>query len=685
MRHTPLESGSRIDRLGMVGGPLLVIALMGVLSGWTGAGRGHAGLEAAWVLLRALPWALGWLVAAIGFGWPLRRLLAGDGRAGFAIQVGLGVAGLLILDAALGALGVLQIGGSLGAWVLLVAGLALAAEQARRWYTGGDRPLPYVPWPVWTAAPAVAVLLIAACSAPGWLWASEFGGYDALSYHLQLPKEWLAAGRIEPLEHNVYSFLPGYVEAAYYHLAVLIGDGVEAVYACQVLHGGFTLLTAALVGGAAARHGGRVAGSVAAVIVVGTPWVVVVGSLAYNEMVVALLLAAGLLVVEETGLSPGRRGAAVGLIAAAACGSKLTAVGFVAVPLGLLLLGLSHPRRWLWIAACAGVAGLVGLLPYLLRNWAYAGNPVFPFAGEWLGLAHWVPEQAEAWTRSHLPGASFGARLEALWNEILRYGLGSSPDPAEPWRPQWSLLPWLALGGFVVAVRTGHRRSWAVRLIVVGGVQVLFWLLLTHLKSRFLLPAVVPAALLVGAAAGVVTKGPFPVARPVLVVAAVIAALAWSCLPAAIFLRERGSAPSQMVGWADVVTGDRLTVADRRALAETSPVVYLNHLAAPGSRTLMIGEARPLYYHGRVAYQTTWDRGPLSRAMRRLGEHPSAWLDALREEGFTHLLVNNEMLARWADEEWNDPLLTTARVRAAAESAQIERQWPGGFVLYRLE
>ncbi|MCH6550872.1 MAG: hypothetical protein IH804_02510, partial [Planctomycetes bacterium] len=362
MRHTPLESGSRIDRLGMVGGPLLVIALMGVLSGWTGAGRGHAGLEAAWVLLRALPWALGWLVAAIGFGWPLRRLLAGDGRAGFAIQVGLGVAGLLILDAALGALGVLQIGGSLGAWLLLVAGLALAAEQARRWYTGDDRPLPYVPWPVWTAAPAVAVLLIAACSAPGWLWASEFGGYDALSYHLQLPKEWLAAGRIEPLEHNVYSFLPGYVEAAYYHLAVLIGDGVEAVYACQVLHGGFTLLTAALVGRAAARHGGRVAGSVAAVIVVGTPWVVVVGSLAYNEMVVALLLAAGLLVVEETGLSPGRRGAAVGLIAAAACGSKLTAVGFVAVPLGLLLLGLSHPRRWLWIAACAGVAGLVGLL-----------------------------------------------------------------------------------------------------------------------------------------------------------------------------------------------------------------------------------------------------------------------------------------------------------------------------------
>ncbi len=141
-----------------------------------------------------------------------------------------------------------------------------------------------------------------------------------------------------------------------------------------------------------------------------------------------------------------------------------------------------------------------------------------------------------------------------------------------------------------------------------------------------------------------------------------------------------------MIGWADVLTGDRLTFADRRALAETSPPVYLNHLVAPGSRTLMVGEARPLYYRGQVSYQTTWDRGPLSRVMRRLGAAPAAWLDALREEGFTHLLVNNEMLERWADDGWNDPLLTAPRVRAAAErGAQIERQWPGGFVLYRLE
>ena len=77
-------------------------------------------------------------------------------------------------------------------------------------------------WAAW-GVPALALLLVAASSPPGWLWDSEGRGYDALEYHLQLPQEWLRMGRLAPLEHNVYSFLPGYIEAAFYHLAVATG------------------------------------------------------------------------------------------------------------------------------------------------------------------------------------------------------------------------------------------------------------------------------------------------------------------------------------------------------------------------------------------------------------------------------------------------------------------------------
>ena len=224
----------------MIGGPVVILALIGWLAGY---GRSAAGAaEAVWVLLTSLPWALGWLLAAVGLGWPLRLRLAGGHPDGLAIQVGLGVAAMMALDATLGPLGVLQWGGSLGAWALIVIGLALVTEQLRR----AARTAPVLPIVVWTAIPAVAVLLTAACSAPGWLWSSEFGGYDAMSYHLQLPAEWQGLGRIVPLEHNVYSWLPGYVEAAYYHLNVLIGDGAGAVYACQLLHASLAVATAAI-------------------------------------------------------------------------------------------------------------------------------------------------------------------------------------------------------------------------------------------------------------------------------------------------------------------------------------------------------------------------------------------------------------------------------------------------------
>ena len=197
--EAPTNTLNRIDRAAMIAGPVLVGVAILWLAGRSGPDRPGASIDAVWALLTSVPWALGWLIAAIGLGWPLRRWLTGKHRDQLAIQVGLGVAAMLTLDAGLGALGVLQWGGSLGAWALVLAGMALVVEQLRR----ANHGVPRVPWLTWTAAPAVAVLLLAACWAPGRLWASEFGGYDALSYHLQLPKEWFVLGRITPLDHNV--------------------------------------------------------------------------------------------------------------------------------------------------------------------------------------------------------------------------------------------------------------------------------------------------------------------------------------------------------------------------------------------------------------------------------------------------------------------------------------------------
>ncbi len=671
-----------------------VLALMCWYAGWTSPGRQHAAPDAALVLLASAPWAAAWVVAAMGFGWALRRLLLPEARDAVSAQVGLGVAALLWLDSTLGTLGALQWGGSIGAWALLGAGCVLAAVGLAR---HRSRIVPLPPWCFWMSAPAVAVLLLAACSAPGWLWASEFGGYDALSYHLQLPKEWFEQGRIEPLRHNVYSFLPGFMEAAYYHLAALRGDPIEAAYACQLLHAMLSLLCALVTARLASRHAGRGAGAAAAVVLLGTPWVVVAGSLAYNEMTVALLLASAMAIAFERPLHRVRGAAALGVLAAAACGVKLTAAGFVALPVGVLLLAALERRAWPAAAASAALAGLVVLLPYIWRNTSAAGNPVFPFAAGFLGQGHWTAEQAAIWTRGHgSPG--LGASVVESWRQLWRYGLGPSPYEHEPWAPQWSILPWLAVAGGAAACASARFRAEAARLGTVLALQLLFWMLLTHVRSRFMLPAVVPASILpvLGASAVAERLGPAAKRRP-WPAAAALPALFWAALSAVVFAREPHTnarpgvatrppdAPSDYVAAAGLLSGAGLSPDERHTASVILPAVMVNYGLPDGSRVLLVGEAAPLYYDGdRIAYQTTWDRGPLSRAMAA-GRDPRLWFDRLRAEGFTHLLVNATMLRIWERAGWSDPALAAGTVVAGARlHADLVREYPGEVYLFGL-
>lgn len=683
----------------LIGAGAVVIGIS-VLASWTGPDAPPARSEAWAVLGTTLPLAAMWLAAAIGFGWPLRFWLAPNAEDSLGLQIGMGVAALLTLDAALGSLGVLQLGASLGAWTLTLIGLALLAMQIAHAMRSPRAPLHFPPWILWTAAPAVVLLLVASCSAPGWLWATEFGGYDALSYHLQLPKEWLALGRIVPRDHNVYSYLPGYVEAAYYHLAVLVGDGIHAAYACQMLHALLTLTTAGLayrfMAGrlrsiAMLSYAAGVTASVAAVMLLGTPWTIVVGSLAYNEMPVLLMLTAGLLAIADARLAAWRCGAIVGLLAAAACGAKLTAVGMAAAPLGIVMLFRIAPRHWPVAIAAGTLAGLIVLMPYLLRNQLAAGNPVFPFASSIFGHGHWSPEQIAIWHNGHTADASASERITALWNQFMRYGIGANPSPPTPWKAQWSILPWLALAGLIAGLLHRSVRWWSMMLSIVLAIQIAFWLCFTHLQSRFLLAAAVPMVLLVSIGCSVILARisnkddrRLPLALEYL---AAVLLVAWSCVAVLLYRSEMNGAPSAAIGQAAFFAGDGLPIAEAHELGTMMfPTIAVNRVLPADAMVLLIGDAAPYYYRGRIVYQTTWDRGPLSRLMREYPEKPEQWAASLRSEGFTHMLVDPTMLAIWERDGWGDPLLTVEHINEFAQrEATMLWRYPTGTTLYVLK
>lgn len=192
-----------------------------VVCSWTPAGEGNRFATALWIAVRDGGVALLWWVGAAGLGlWLVRTMLGARAMTApesgprttvdeLVLGIACGAALLLAAANALGSTGLLTAAGGIANWLFMAGGIFLLVRTLRdaplvRDLGANDR---------WSrlVGPGAALALVAlyaaaAASAPGGLWSSEFGGFDALSYHLELPKEWIMGGQpIGPVEGNVYS------------------------------------------------------------------------------------------------------------------------------------------------------------------------------------------------------------------------------------------------------------------------------------------------------------------------------------------------------------------------------------------------------------------------------------------------------------------------------------------------
>lgn len=653
-----------------------------LLAGWAGAGRGGTlSLVSTLHLLLTSAWPGAMAVAAsIGLGRAFTPLLRGS-RDPLLVQATLGLGLYLTFTHALGALGLVE--GPLARAIAIgvpLGGLALAGEQAWRARHALSRAFPptvVLPWIL--AAPAVGVMFAAACVPPGWLWLSEGNGYDVVSYHLQLPQEWYLAGRLRPFDHNVYSWLPGYVEAAYLHLMVVLGlpragqDGLgllsrgDAVVACQMLHAWFAMFAAWCVAravrGVLPQADGwltRMTPGFCGALVLATPWTVVVGSMAYNEMPMVALGAAALAAALDTGMSDRTRATVSALLVGLACGAKPTALTLLGGPVGAALALSIPPRRWLACALPAVGVGLAALAPWLARNAAWGPNPVFPFAASIFGDGHWTHEQTHRFADAHRFTGSPLDRFRAVFLPMGSTARGF-------FHVQWGVFWPLATAGAVVALA---RDRGARILAAMLGAFVVAWLLTTHVQSRFLLAGLAPAVLLLASGARTVGRwGSGIVAATTLA----HAALAWT-----LFLSERGGRPTMLVPFGTAVFTGQGTDASIDAGSRAA----CNRLVGPRSRVYLLGGA-PFYFTCPVEYHTTYDASPLGDAIERHPDDPHAWTRALLDLGIDHVLVDERDLVRlWLSDPsreptgWADPRVTPERLDRWLATLPTLAAWP---------
>lgn len=549
------------------------------------------------------------------------------------VALALGLGTLSLLTFALGSVGLLHGYAPAITLILLAAACYVPARRALAAISTAplrDRLRPSHLLALVAAIP-VAVLFLAASYPLGTLWSSEANGYDALSYHLQLPREYAANNSIAPVTHNIYSFMPANVEMLYLLLMQLARDPLAraialpqnashlvVMYAAQFLHAIMMLLAAAALLLAPIKLSAT-ARCIAALAFLATPWVLVTGSLPYNESGMLLFGTLALLLT----LSHGRSAALpIGLLLGLAITSKLTAGLYFALPIAAILLCRGQLRPLLIVIA----GSLLLYSPWLVRTALHArGNPVFPFAANILGQAHWSDEQVARWQAGHRARPdqqSLSQRLVALgqaslnndrWSPSIasiRKAFGDD-TPAPAWQRAGLLFILFAIAAALALRRT--RIAWWLLLVII--LQLLAWLTLTHLQSRFLLPILVPLVLLLALAAE-----HFRAQRTALAITTALFA-AVTFLP---WLTETRRYPTQPVGLL-------------HELIQPDFLLRMQEVKAPNAtRILLIGEARAFYWRDDVSYATAFDHLPIAKA---LNMSPNEALAFLQQNNYTHVLI----------------------------------------------
>ncbi len=551
-----------------------------------------------------------WVGGAAALGAVVMRAcrVRADGALAVATAGGLGLGLFSLIGLGLGLLGWLNRPVALAfptvGYVLLGADL-VRRGVAREW--GGAAVRRWLRRPaggafVW-AIPAVSLTIsvVAASLMPGSLWKPlDPHPYDVTSYHLQVPREWYEAGRIVPLAHNMFSYFPMNVEVQYLLLDHAAGGPRgpwDAMYAAQFVSVGYTLLMLLAVAGgvgggrATSAPSGRplngLGGPVAAAVASAVPWVVMLAGVAYVEagLVLYTALAVGWAMrAIAAGESPAfvRPLVVAGVMAGLACGVKITAVPMLllAVPVAVVFaVGRSVPGRRLAVGCGAFVvAGSVVLSPWLIRNVAWAGNPVWPVGMSVLGRGHFTPEQAERFLVAHSPTAAerpVAARVGVLWRDVLA-----------DWEFGYVLLP---AGLVAAAVRWRDRQT---RLLVgTAAVMLVVWFGFTHLLPRFGVTLVPVAAVAVGRA----SAGRRWAAG--LAVAVAGAACGWA-----------GVGPVLFAWSASADRGGLFGLADLAAIMADTPV--LDDAIAHGQQVALVGDAQAFFFQlpmSRLHYRTVFD------------------------------------------------------------------------------
>lgn len=519
----------------------------------------------------------------------------------------------------------------------------------RRWAWLAKDDDPRWCWLLVALAPWALVVLLGSMLPP---WA-----YDVREYHLQAPKEWFQAGRIDFVPHNIYANMPlGSELLSLWGMILVPPSGGPARYLTapppadawwwgamtgKTVMGCYSLLATAAVILLGRRVHSPAAGVLAGLLFLTTPWIATLAVAGYNEGPVAMYAALTWLVLfraSEELARPvrGRLHLLAGVLAGSAVACKyppalflvVPAMGWVLVQAWLHAAGLRAPARG-WAAATALVLFLAGALAgcglWLGKNGVLSGNPVYPLLYRVFDGRTRTPEKDQQWRRVHSPQPDASGRrytLRSAAGEVLWNG----------WQTAWASLTIPPLMCFAWQRPRGRPALLALAgwMLFVGA----SWWLVTHRLDRFLV-LLLPAAAL-WAALGALAREE-AVWRGI-AVGWVLWGVAVQFVYVTIHPDNRYFAPLEALRRDDRGLGEigvRVSAAHR----------WLNEHARPGERVLLLGDAEPFDLEIPAVYNTCFDDCQFTRLLK--DRTRAQRLAALQDAGIAYVYCSWYHLRRY--------------------------------------
>ncbi len=498
--------------------------------------------------------------------------------------------------------------------------------------------------------------------------------YDALVYHLAVPRDYLLGHGIKSMPAMFFSNFPFGIEMLYTWGLALADERV-----CRLLHVVFGILTALQVVIIARRFCSPQYALWAAGLFLVVPVVdmnMVVAAADVGSAFFTVLAFNGLLDwFSSTNRPPFRRAVITGVLIGMALVCKYTTAFILAPAMAFSLVLLIknkvvfRPRliRSLLLMA-AGI--MVVMLPLLVKNTLFTHNPVYPFLFKHIPSLHINPEKMQ---HQMLEFKEFGHRsffqyLSQPWTLSFYYPTSNSFIGVF----FLFMLPALMVMAWI------QRRGPPEIQILIGSVlaALLLWSTQTQI-TRYTIPIIPMLCILCAlvmekwtawhASSGTVAR------------LAVLFLGFWGVL---LFF-EIGLATWDPMG-AAVGLETKSAYLNRKLMNDYSGMAEAVNRLPADSKIMLFGDSRAYYYNRPVTAASVFNDHPLITMLKQ-GQDAQAIWNELKQKGYTHLLVSPNEAIRVRSYEtfsWNEASVQTYQklLSCYMEPVAIYRQ----MVLYQL-